>query len=138
MVAQKRRSDEALPALRFGACYQQAKGDAMTDRHLMKCGCVAQGVCASRNGVKLDPPIPICGVHDCFDIAEASPDLIGRTARCTYRSCKKYLAIRRDTHYGKLREDGRSYAPSSLDLPFYKHKPTEEYDEYFCGCMGWD
>ena len=105
---------------------------------LMKCGCVAQGVLTSVKGVKVEPPIPICGIHDCIDIAEAAPELAGRSARCTYRSCKTYLAKYRDTHYGELRGDGRSYAPSDLKLPFFKSKPTEEYDEYFCGCMGWD
>ena len=104
---------------------------------MMKCGCVAQGMLTARAGVKLSPPIPVCGVHDCTDIAEA-PDLTGRTARCSYRSCKQYLAKYRDTHYGELRADSRSYAPSDLKLPFFKHKPAEEYDEYFCGCMGWD
>ncbi len=103
---------------------------------MMKCGCAAQGVCTSRDGKAINP-IPACLVHDCFDVAEA-PNLAGRTARCTYRSCKTYLAKYRDTHYGELRPDGRSYAPSSTDLPFFEHKPDEEYDAYFCGCMGWD
>jgi hypothetical protein len=106
-------------------------------RVMLKCGCAAQGVRTATNGVKHDP-IPCCIVHDCIEVAESLPDLTGRTARCTYRSCKQYLAKYRDTHYGELRTDGRSYAPSSLKLPFFKHKPTEEYDEYFCGCMGWD
>ena len=105
---------------------------------LMKCGCVAQGVRTASAGVKHDPPLPICMIHDCLEVAESVPDLTGRTARCTYRSCKTYLAKYRDTHYGELRPDGRSYAPSALNLPFFKHVPASEYDEYFCGCMGWD
>jgi hypothetical protein len=105
---------------------------------MMKCGCAAQGVCNASGGVKFDPPIPSCITHGCLEVADSQPDLTERTARCTYRSCKKYLAIKRDTHYGKLGEDGRSYAPSNLDLPFFVYKPTEQYDEYFCGCMGWD
>lgn len=105
---------------------------------LMKCGCVAQGVCSAQGGVKFNPAIPACVTHDCLEIAEVQPDLTGRTARCSYKSCKVHLEKYRDTHYGKLREDGRSYAPSNLNLPFFMYKPTEEYDEYFCGCMGWD
>lgn len=27
---------------------------------------------------------------------------------------------------------------SSWDLAFFQHKPNEEYDEYYCGCYGWD
>ena len=35
-------------------------------------------------GVKIDPPIPSCVVHDCIEVAEAKPDLSGRVAQCTY------------------------------------------------------
>ena len=105
---------------------------------MMKCGCAAQGVRTATKGVKHEPPLPACLIHDCIEVADAAPNLDGRTARCTYRSCKTHLAKYRDTHYGELRADGRSYAPSALKLPFFQSKPTEEYDEYFCGCMGWD
>jgi hypothetical protein len=104
----------------------------------MKCGCAASGVATANKGVTFDPPIPCCVLHNCIEVAEAAPDLSDRIARCTYRSCKTYLAKYRDTHYGALRDDGRSYAPSDLKLPFFKYKPDEEFDEYFCGCMGWD
>jgi len=43
----------------------------------------------------------------------------GRTAKCCYRSCD-------------------STAQSGYDLPFFKYKPDEPYDEYYCGCWGWD
>lgn len=105
---------------------------------LMKCGCAAQGVCNAKGGVKYDPPIPCCVIHDCIEMAEVVPDLTGRIAKCHYKSCKVNLERKRDTHYGKLDESGRSFAPSSLDLPFFEYKPTKEFDEYFCGCMGWD
>lgn len=104
---------------------------------MMKCGCVAMAETSQFRGVKYDPPIPACVTHDCIEPAKA-PDLTERTALCAYRSCGENLERKRDTHYGKLGEDGRSYAPSSLDLPFFVYKPTKEYDEYFCGCMGWD
>ena len=108
------------------------------DHPMMKCGCAAQGVRTATGGEKHDPPLAFCLIHDCIEVADVAPDLTQRIARCTYRSCKTYLAKYRDTHYGELREDGRSYAPSSLKLPFFRHKPDEQYDEYFCGCMGWD
>ena len=104
---------------------------------MMKCGCAAQGIKTATKGVKHDP-IPVCMIHDCTEVADSAPDLSQRTARCTYRSCKTYLAKYRDTHYGELRADGRSYAPSSTSLPFFRSKPDAEFDDYFCGCMGWD
>ena len=27
---------------------------------------------------------------------------------------------------------------SCWDLPFFEYKPNKEYDEYYCGCGGWD
>ena len=127
----------------------------MTDRPMMKCGCVAMSVCSSRGGVKYDPPIPSCITHDCFEVAEG-PDLSGRTAQCSY--------------FPK----GHAPKPSSLDLAFFvfkgdgsmeskercvcgyyeiahKKRPLKElkcsgfrphgpfeFDEYYCGCHGWD
>ena len=113
------------------------KGGFMSEI-LMKCGCVANGTCSAEAGVKYDPPIPVCYIHDCFEQSTEPFDLTGRTAQCFYKNCKTYLAKYGDTHYGELRENGRSYAPSSLKLPFFRYSPEEEYDEYFCGCMGWD
>lgn len=27
---------------------------------------------------------------------------------------------------------------SHPSLPFWEHKPNDEYDKYYCGCFGWD
>lgn len=108
---------------------------SMTERVMMKCGCAAQGVMTARGGVKFDPPIPSCVIHDCIEIAE-TPNLTGRIAKCAYKGCK--TNSRRSTHYGAYTEDGRSEAPSSLDLPFFEHRPTEPFDRFYCGCNGWD
>ena len=67
-----------------------------------------------------------------------APGLAGRTAYCTYRGCRSTWERRRDTHYGEFGADGRSFAPSSTDLPFFRHTPDKPSDEYFCGCWGWD
>ena len=43
--------------------------------------------------------------------------LIGRKAKCIY---------------------GDKITDSRWDLPFFKYCPEEEFDEYYCGCYGWD
>lgn len=86
------------------------------NKPMMKCGCIAQGVCSQSGGVKHDPPIPVCVIHDCTEQAEM-PDLTGRQAKCAY---------------------GHRIVDSSPNLAFFKHQPDQEYDEYYCGCHGWD
>jgi hypothetical protein len=53
-------------------------------------------------------------------------DLSARTAVCSYGSGK-----------GNVHPDGRP-VPSSSDLPFFRHLPDQERDQYYCGCFGWD
>lgn len=82
---------------------------------MMKCGCAAQGVCNSFNGVNYDPPIPSCIVHECIEIAD-SPDLSGRFAKCFYMDCS-------------------SVKPSSLDLPFFEYMgPGSPETQRKCVC----
>lgn len=50
-------------------------------------------------------------------IAKEQPDLQGREATCGY--CRKVTRSR-------------------SELPFFRHKPDSQYDEYYCGCKGWD
>ncbi|RJQ53392.1 MAG: hypothetical protein C4521_07615 [Actinobacteria bacterium] len=85
---------------------------------LMECGCVA----TARN---LRTGEPVCPVHYAIHpgatiVAKTQPDLEGRRARCAYyRSCKQE-------------------APSSLGLAFFMYCPDKPFDEYYCGCLGWD
>ena len=60
---------------------------------------------------------PCCVICDCTEIID-KPDLSNREARCCY--C-------------------RAVKPSDSDgLPFFRHWPNREYDEYYCGCQGWN
>ena len=86
---------------------------------LMKCGHLGTG--------RLHPSgKPICAIcagrtADAETIereCHGTEGLEGRTARCGY-------------HCG-------SEKPSAWELPFFKHHPDREHDEYYCGCMGWD
>lgn len=126
----------------------------MREQVLMKCGCVAQGVCSSKGGVKFDPPIPSCVIHSCLEPADDAPDLAGRVAQCAYTP------------------NGHAPRPSSLDLAFFEYRGPGspdasdlcvcgyrevahgkgnlhvckqftphgpyEFDKYYCGCHGWD
>jgi len=82
---------------------------------IMECGCAANGTLRQMDGIVFDPPIPICAVHDCT-IIMTPPDLTGRTAKCN--------------DHGEV--------PSSLDLPFFQHRPEWPHDRYYCGCRGWN
>ena len=121
---------------------------------MMKCGHAAMATCSSKGGVTFSPPIPSCVVCDCIEIAESSPDLAGRMARCDYFGKSGW----RDSGpiYGggecsNLASKGgcRCLVPSNIGLPFFeylgpgsncykaKNGPLE-YDGFFCGCAGWN
>ena len=59
---------------------------------------------------------PACAICMCEKIGEM-PDLTNRIAKCLL--C------------GNERD-------SNIDLPFFEYRPDSEYDNYYCGCMGWD
>ena len=82
---------------------------------LMKCGHVAQGI-DNKTG---KPVCVICiGLNDGADKpVDETPSFEGRKARCFY--CKQVV-------------------PSHMTLPFFEYKPKEVFDEYYCGCHGWD
>ena len=83
----------------------------MRDLYKMKCGCVNNATCEGK---------PACAIHSCTTIefkCEGNKGLEGRKAKCSY---------------------GGSIVDSSWGLAFFQHKPNEEYDEYYCGCYGWD
>lgn len=77
----------------------------------MKCGHIAN---ATSNGK------PVCAICSCFEVereCKENEGLEGRIAKCT--SCN-------------------NTTPSNWGLPFFKYKPDEERDAYYCGCYGWD
>ena len=86
-------------------------------KYLMACGHVAQAIDDAGN--------PVCAIC-CPDpkstivkrtIENMTDGLEGRKARCAW--CNK-------------KTDSR------WDLAFFEYKPNKEYDEYYCGCGGWD
>ena len=90
---------------------------------LMKCGHAAQGT--DRNGN------PLC--VSCFGIRQGAdevdenpPSLEGRMARCTYYPGG-----------GKYHKCAEPKA-SSTTLAFFSYCPESQFDNYYCGCWGWD
>lgn len=130
---------------------------------LMQCGCVAQGTCSSRNGEKIDPPIPACVVHDCYDPAPEKPDLTGRVAECAYlprghadrpssydlaffeyrgpgsREATQYCkcGMSRTAHDDAGRIAPRKYAMLMRGCAGFTAKGPQN-DKHYCGCHGWD
>lgn len=70
-------------------------------------------------------------------------NLTGRTARCSYYGCKYVLQVRYQScecEECKKNADERCHCerPSSEELAFFRHKPDEEFDEFYCGCKSWN
>jgi len=100
-------------------------------RHLLACGHVAEST--SRDG---QPTCPICfGIDAGADTVIPTPDLIGRKARCAYYG---KLPRKNECDVCRTGSPCQCERPSSLDLAFFEYKPEAEYDEFYCGCHGWD
>lgn len=86
----------------------------MSEKPMMECGHVANAIDA-RTGE------PCCVICNEFRTKIVSNNFSERKAICM--GCK----------HGKA-----NTVESSMDLPFFQHRPDEEYDSYYCGCWGWD
>lgn len=93
------------------------------EKVIMKCGHRPQGIVSGTNE-------PVCVICSCTEVAKEVPNLEGRKARCSYYD-KTFTYRGRRVHC-------RGEAKSDTNLPFFEHKPSSEYDEYYCGCWGWD
>lgn len=82
---------------------------------MMKCGHAANAT----DGKTGEPCCVICwGNPEAEIVDKQASSLEGRIAKCTYRC--------------------GSQKPSSTELAFFKHWPDKDYDEYYCGCLGWN
>lgn len=115
---------------------------------LMKCGHAAQGT------MKVDGQDKPCCVI-CYpkpeanipqDSSKALASLVGRMARCSYYNgrwkpgpsiggCCCDDCRKREPQQGRA---CKCEQPSSPDLAFFTHHPEKPYDEFYCGCHGWD
>lgn len=96
---------------------------------LMKCG-------HSSNGVRASDKAPVCvicirdgGPDDPATQVETNPpDLSGRLMHCSYMRGRN----------GKPCAARENPIPSDPKAAFFAHKPDEEFDQFYCGCWGWD
>lgn len=89
---------------------------------MMKCGHRANSVVKDKDGNERLACVICAGIVDgAYEIDNSPPSLKGRVAKCCYKgSC-------------------RNTKPSdSKGLAFFKHNPDSEFDEYYCGCRGWN
>lgn len=83
------------------------------DYPLMQCGHTANGKDGEGN-----PVCVICaGISKGFNVVVEKPDLAGRQAICP--SCKVVVN-------------------SKWSLAFFNYRPSERFDEFYCGCRGWN
>lgn len=101
---------------------------------LMKCGHSANATVSNVVDGK-DVTYPVCVIcfgitHDAVIVVkeEEMPSLEGRQAKCSYDNDR--------TSAGRNHKDSR--VQSDTRLAFFAHKPDQEYDDYYCGCFGWD
>jgi hypothetical protein len=86
---------------------------------MMQCGHAANATVKDKETGESKPCCVICaGISAGWDVVATSPpDLSGRKAKCSY--CNRT----RD---------------SAISLAFFEHRPDEAFDDYYCGCRGWD
>jgi hypothetical protein len=110
------------------------------DNPIMKCGHAANSL--GKPAHYTGEPIPACAICSCFEVAEVQPDMKNRIARCCYYG--QTIGRRGSCDYPEdvhpkdniCRCEAKS---DNLSLPFFKHTPEKEFDEFYCGCAcGWD
>lgn len=86
-------------------------------KYLMKCGHADNATLTTGQEA-----IPVCAIYGCTEIEKQienyTEGLEGRYAKCT------------------MGEHG--IVPSRWNLPFFEYRPDNKYDNYYCGCRGWD
>ena len=103
---------------------------------MMKCGHASQGIDGDGK--------PVCVI--CYpepgatQVDDNAPDLAGRKARCAYYGQRKSRGGGCDYPRGEKEKSDHCHCITDSDsnLPFFNHKPNSEYDDYYCGCGGWD
>lgn len=109
------------------------------NKPMMMCGHAANAEQILPDGKRI-PSCAICiGINPGASIInESPPSLEGKKARCTYFGSVPE-GRNHESNYGcKRGEPCNCERPSSPDLAFFEHKPSAEFDSFYCGCWGWD
>lgn len=108
---------------------------------LMACGHTANGFLTLN-----DKQVPCCVICDCIKQAKEMPSLEKRRARCAFygqhksQSCY-WNKMDKHTFYPPETPDSsvcQCETDSDYTLPFFEYAPLKKYDEFYCGCAGWD
>ena len=104
---------------------------------MMKCGHAANAT-TKRDGKDIQCCVICSGIRDGWDEIELETNLNGRRARCSYyqKHCRRGSC----DYGGTSQADGicRCDTSSSTGLPFFELKPNAPFDEFYCGCHGWN
>lgn len=107
----------------------------MSDFPMMKCGCAGQASRVNADGSRT----PACIIHECYEVADAKPDLSGRKARCAYYGSQ--TARRGSYGGGNECNYGQSNAPrctceqpSAASLPFFEYCGPSSTEATKCKC----
>lgn len=87
---------------------------------MMACGCRANSYHRKPDGTEEPACVVHAGLHPGAYTPVPEPDLSKRRARCAY-----------------YKQCGQERA-STEHPAFFVHKPAEPFDEFYCGCHGWD
>jgi hypothetical protein len=97
--------------------------------YLMKCGHVSNAERILEDGSQVHTCAICYGFHAGAEEVEreckGNEGLEGRKARCVYFPPRRGYTCKGEVD-------------SRWELPFFKYQPDKPYDEYYCGCWGWD
>lgn len=114
----------------------------MTPRPMMKCGHAANGTHPAHSdheSNRMEPCCVICApTKEAYEIDPNPPDLRNREARC---SCDARRPSSPSLPFFDFQGPGSRYDsdnPESKIFPAWKTKGGRPFDEFYCGCRGWD
>ena len=99
---------------------------------MMKCGHAANSTSNGRPACVICAPNP-----KAYQIDDNPPLLEGRMARCSYYG-KRPSGRNHEGDNCKRGEICKCEKPSNSNLAFFTGHPDKDYDEFYCGCWGWD
>lgn len=79
--------------------------------------------------------VPFCIICMCDEVLIEKPSLEGRKAKCHYYGTKTHR-----NECPKCTRGGNCQCIEDSDwkLGFFGFREGQPYDEFYCGCMGWD
>lgn len=99
------------------------------NRPMLRCGHSANAVDEKGN--------PSCAICCTKEIDKNPPDLSARKARCTYFGSVPKGRNHESNYDCKRGQACLCERPSDTNLPFF-HYTSKDFDEFYCGCWGWD